>query len=59
MYVEQLKSGQWAVCQDDGEIICTHKSMSAATRHKREIAEAIRFDRQEAEDSMFLACFRD
>lgn len=59
MYVEQLKSGRWAVCEDDSSIVCEHASKSAATRHLREIKAAIRYDEQADADEAFLRAFRD
>lgn len=34
MYIEQLKSGRWALCRDDSTIIKTFHSMLGATRYR-------------------------
>lgn len=59
MYVEQLKTGRWAVCEEDSSIVATHASKSAATKHMNEIKKAERFDKQYEEDEMFFHVFRD
>ena len=54
MYVGQLKNGNWAVCEDNTDIVCVHPSRLAAVRHKNEIARAERFDRQMEDDTEFF-----
>jgi len=34
MHVEWLKSGRWAVCEEDGTIIRTFQTKSAASQYK-------------------------
>ena len=42
MYVEQLKSGRWAVCEDDSTIIETAASKLAAIREMNYIRQSRR-----------------
>ena len=61
MYVQKGVTG-WLVCEEDGDILKTFKSKSAATLWMRDMLRAVRLDLADeiaAEDALFLATHRD